>query len=268
MLTAFLALAAFALLLKLISAAGDKVDEGEAIVHTMLTRKLDQAQYRVYRDIILPTADGTTQIDHIVVSRYGIFVIETKNYSGWIFGNEYDPKWTQRIYKKSSKFQNPLRQNYKHVKTVEALAEIDAGSAISIVCFVGACEIKTGLPANVVKGEQIIDYIGTYQSERHTDEELKQIEAKLQAARIQSTRQNRKAHIEHVQRLVANKPDTPECPVCGGRVVERTIKKGERAGERFLGCARYPRCRGVIQIKNNSEHAPEAGTTDRLCGQR
>ncbi len=47
---------------------------------------------------------GTTQIDHLLVSRFGVFVIETKHYNGWIFANPKHPTWTQVIYKKISNF--------------------------------------------------------------------------------------------------------------------------------------------------------------------
>ena len=64
---------------------------------------------------------GTTQIDHILLSPYGIFIIETKNYKGWIFGGERQKMWTQKIFKNSYKFQNPLHQNYKHQKVLETV---------------------------------------------------------------------------------------------------------------------------------------------------
>lgn len=51
-------------------------------------------------------------------SRFGIFAIETKNMQGWIFGSKRQAEWTQKIYKRTFKFQNPLRQNYKHTKAL------------------------------------------------------------------------------------------------------------------------------------------------------
>jgi restriction system protein len=97
---------------------------GEILVHQLLTHRLDQNVYRVVRNVMLPTEDGTTQIDHIVVSRYGIFVIETKNYKGWIFGSERQAKWTQKIFRVTNSFQNPIHQNYKHIKTLAELTGI------------------------------------------------------------------------------------------------------------------------------------------------
>ena len=93
---------------------------GEFLVNLAVNLRLDKKKYHLLKNVTLPTEDGTTQIDHIIVSQYGIFVIETKNMKGWIFGGEHQKTWTQKIYKHSSKFQNPLHQNYKHTKTIES----------------------------------------------------------------------------------------------------------------------------------------------------
>src|ERR1035437_6229801 len=68
---------------------------------------LDKSIYREINNVTIPTANGTTQIDHVIVSRYGIFVVETKNMDGWIFGDEKNPQWTQSLFGKKFKFQKP-----------------------------------------------------------------------------------------------------------------------------------------------------------------
>jgi hypothetical protein len=70
---------------------------------------------------MLQVGNKTTQIDHIVVSNYGIFVIETKNYKGWIMGNEYDEYWRQVIYKRKEKLYNPIKQNYGHILALKGV---------------------------------------------------------------------------------------------------------------------------------------------------
>ena len=94
---------------------------GESRVNAGLASRLDEKTYRLIENVTLPVGDGTTQIDHLIFSRYGIFVIETKDMTGWIFGNPNDARWTQVIYGDRYRFQNPIRQNYKHVKTVQEL---------------------------------------------------------------------------------------------------------------------------------------------------
>lgn len=117
-------------------------------------RKLDPAQYRVFHDLYLPhpSEEGTTQIDHVVVSPFGIFVIETKNYRGWIFGSEKQAQWTQQIFRKKHKFQNPLHQNKLHVKALMLFLNLPEDHFQSVVLFIGNTEFKTDMPDNILNG--------------------------------------------------------------------------------------------------------------------
>ena len=58
---------------------------------------LDKSIYRELNNVTIPTPDGTTQINHDTVSCFGIFMIETKNMSGWIFSDEKSADWTQSL---------------------------------------------------------------------------------------------------------------------------------------------------------------------------
>lgn len=66
----------------------------------------------------------THQIDHLIISQFGIFVVEMKNYYGLILGEEHKDKWIQYLGKKKSYFLNPIHQNYGHVKALEELLNI------------------------------------------------------------------------------------------------------------------------------------------------
>ena len=59
----------------------------------------------------------STQIDHIVVNKNGVFVIETKNYAGIIYGDEKDHKWLQVPAggNVENEFYNPVKQNRTHI---------------------------------------------------------------------------------------------------------------------------------------------------------
>nr|WP_238589650.1 nuclease-related domain-containing protein [Pseudomonas toyotomiensis] len=109
-----------ALLIGLLKSPWAKGQIGELLVRLFAHWQLDKQTYRRLHNVNLNTPDGTTQIDHVFLSPYGIFVLETKNMSGWIFGSEKQAQWTQKLYKRTFKFQNPLRQNYKHLKALEA----------------------------------------------------------------------------------------------------------------------------------------------------
>ena len=128
--------------------------EGEQIVASSLA-KLPPKEYSVYENLLLPTSRGdTTQIDHVVFSRYGIFVIEVKNYGGWIFAGEKNRVWTQVFHRRKNKFQNPLRQNYKHVKTLQELTGLPEQVFYNLVIFTGKAEFKTNIPRHVFVGEK------------------------------------------------------------------------------------------------------------------
>lgn len=140
------------LLGKYLSRPSVKGRSGERQVNRGL-KQLPSDHYTIYHDIYLPRPDGegSTQVDHLVVSRFGLFVIETKNYQGWIFGDEKQGKWTQQIYRKRSKFQNPLHQNLLHIRALECFLGIERRHFHNIIYFAGDCTFKTKLPANVMK---------------------------------------------------------------------------------------------------------------------
>src|SRR5437899_3737295 len=111
--------------------------------------RLRGPDYHHFRKIIIPTARGTTEIDHLIVSRFGIFVIELKDRSGWIFGNDADAHWTAVHFKQKFRFQNPLRQNYGHLKALEEFLGVGPQKLHGLVVFRGAFEFKTPIPDGV-----------------------------------------------------------------------------------------------------------------------
>lgn len=137
---------------------------GEFQVQQQLTEYCQNRQAHVLNNITLRLEDGsTTQIDHILISTQGIFVIETKHYSGWIFADAKSKVWTQCIYRIKNKFQNPLLQNYKHVKAVETLFSfLSCKSIHNLVVFSGKAEFKSVKPANVFYIDELIPAIQEY----------------------------------------------------------------------------------------------------------
>ncbi|MBN2738712.1 MAG: NERD domain-containing protein [Spirochaetales bacterium] len=138
-------------------------NRGESKVRCMLIKTFGSNEYHLFNNVTLPFKDGTTQIDHILVSRNGIFVIEVKHYSGWIFGDSKSPKWTQVIYRVKNRFQNPLYQNAKHLHAIRDLLDFLPSENIhSIVVFTGSAEFKTPMPDNVLYIEQLVRYIRSF----------------------------------------------------------------------------------------------------------
>ncbi len=152
LLPCFAALLVLWLLLKIAGGSAFKGWLGERMVSRLALKRLDPALYQTFGDIYLPRPDGkgTTQVDHIVVSKFGIFVIETKNYKGWIFGNEKQPQWTQQIYKAKHRFQNPIQQNLLHVKALVQFLGLPDHHFHPVVMFIGDSQFKTPMPSNVL----------------------------------------------------------------------------------------------------------------------
>lgn len=91
---------------------------GEKHVAKMLKR-LPRDKYAVINNLLLNDSGQTSQVDHVVISRYGVFVIETKVYQGRIYGGEDNEYWTQNIYGHKYQFRNPILQNYGHIKSIK-----------------------------------------------------------------------------------------------------------------------------------------------------
>ena len=221
---------------------------GERRVNATLNRNLNEQDYVLLDDLTLPTSDGTTQVDHIVLSRFGIFVIETKNMSGWIFGGESQVRWTQVLHRQKSQFQNPLRQNFHHLKVVQNLLGIRLDQLENLVAFVGSAEPKTEMPPNVFWNRRALsNYITSQKTVRFTENEVRDFARKLRGSALDANKETRRAHVQHVrEKAIQKEADRTKCPRCGSKMIKRTNRKTE---ETFYGCSRYPKCRGTRQVR-------------------
>ena len=224
-----------------------------------VARKLDwlPKEYIILNDIMLPTQYGTTQIDHVVVSPYGIFVIETKNYKGWIFGHEYSEEWKQSLLGKKRfwgwsseqhKFRNPIRQNQAHTRAIKRItSEVGEFPIIPIVVFSDKADLKITTPNHiVVNWSSLRSAIKQYDTPCIPDDDIKKIINKINSANI-IDEHAREAHASSVhltqqrnQQLIANRI----CPQCHSTLVERNGRFG-----RFLGCSNYPKCKFTSPIE-------------------
>jgi len=219
---------------------------GEALVK-LAANRLPKDTYHALHNVTLPTPDGTTQIDHIFVSRYGIFVVETKNYKGWIFGGEHQAQWTQKLYKKNFKFQNPLRQNHKHLKALEAALDIPPETLHSIVVFAGESTFKTPMPANVTRGGGYVTYIKSFKDVVLTEAQVKSAFDQISAGRLTPSRATNRQHVEHLKSRSDPNAER-KCPKCGSAMVLRTSKRGGNVGQKFWGCSAFPKCRTMQKV--------------------
>jgi len=210
---------------------------------TKVTQKLflDSRQYHIFNNVYIQGKERATQIDHIIVSKYGVFVIETKDRTGWIFGSETDNQWSQVIFNKKVRFQNPLRQNYLHTKSLAEFLGVEHNKIHSLIVFWGDCEFKTPIPENVVKGiYKPTSYIKSKKQILLTDDDVDRI-----CEQIQTLKNNTPTlqGLHHAFSLKKRYDNPSICPKCGGKLLIRTSTRGKYIGDKFLGCENYPRCR-------------------------
>jgi hypothetical protein len=229
--------------LMLLKTSWTKGKIGEGIVNITNKVALDEMTYIPVKNVTLLLGDGTTtQIDHILVSIYGIFVIETKNMKGWIFGDEHKKEWTQQLYKKKHKFQNPNHQNYRHIKALEEVLGLHLDMFKSVVVFVGSCEFKTTMPENVFHGLSYAKYIRSFDDECLSHEQVDNIVLSLQQKKLQRDFKTDRIHVKNLNARKAKQ--TESCSKCGSAMV---LRKNKKTNEEFLGCSAYPKCKNILK---------------------
>ena len=174
-------------------------NRGEGLVAKSLMSNFAGSEYHLMNSITIQMQDGTTQIDHILVSRFGVFVIETKHYKGWIFANPTHPTWTQVIYKNKFKFQNPVYQNQRHIRAVQSVLDFLPASGISsAVVFTGDAEFKTPLPNGVFRLKALLAHLRLQTQPLLSAQQMELCIGRLEANRLTLTK---KTDVDHVQSL-------------------------------------------------------------------
>lgn len=231
---------------------GDKGKMGERKVDNSLCSTLEPNTYCVFSNVIIPdNIGGTTQIDHIVSSPYGIFVIETKNLTGWIFGSTNSKMWMQQIFSEKHQFYSPIRQNYKHIACLVQLTGLPKKYFYPVIVFTGDASVKTicELPGYVTTGRrEMLQYIRSHTQRIIDDNTLKIFHDVIRTRRCENSEENQKIHIEHVRSIMSGQRarEIPLCPRCGREMVKRQARHGKYAGQSFWGCPNYPTCRGIV----------------------
>ena len=219
---------------------------GEKVVAGKL-ELLPKDQYRILNNVMIPTPQGSSQIDHLVVSIYGLFAIETKNYNGWIYGSEHAEYWTQNIFGNKYQLYNPILQNAGHVRALKRiLHKYEPLPILPIVAFSWKADIRVKVEKSyVVHWSQIRKVIKRYNEKRLSWSQVNAICKTIEAAQIESNREYNKQHLKdilnaRVQKSVA--VASGRCPRCGGTLVLRSGKF-----DKFYGCSNYPKCKYTLQ---------------------
>lgn len=249
---------------------GEKLTERKLKLVQLFGRK-----GKVLRNVYLPKDNGeTSELDVVFITQKGIFIFESKNYSGWIFGDEKSKYWTASLpNRQKNQFYNPIMQNRTHLRWMRSFVGEDI-PLFSIIVFSERCELKSvtvysndvlvikrdktyaavreiwNKTPDVVSDEKIDELYGTLS-------ELTNVDAAVKAAHIESIEKKYKSSAQPETKpelkpsYVTNPEPKPEpkseeeliCPLCGNKLILRTAKKGSNAGNQFYGCSAFPNCR-------------------------
>ena len=176
-------------------------NSGEALVSRVLLSEFGPPDYHLMNHVTIQMDDGTTQVDHILISRFGVFVIETKDYKGWIFANATHETWTQVLFRLRFKFQNPMFQNMRHVRAVQGLLDFLPLEAIrSVIVFTGDAEFKTEIPQGVITISRLVGYLRAQTEEVMSLNRLQFCVGRLETARLAISGETDVEHIRSLER--------------------------------------------------------------------
>ena len=183
------------------TAAKARGEKAETTVRDELAMALPPDIYHVFHDLLIPTPQGkTAQIDHVIVSVFGVFVIETKHIGGWIFGKADDPHWTVTFPDgKQSERQNPLQQNLGHIRALAHLVNVPELYFCNLVRLTGNAELKTGPIPGVMK-EGLTDFIRYFQNPLFSLEDTRRMYREIMMADLFKCSAAKESHLNFVQR--------------------------------------------------------------------
>ena len=232
------------------------------------------AGYKRYLfNLYVPKNDGeTTELDIVLLHESGIYVFEAKNYSGWIFGTESQPYWTQTLHtgrgkSQKNQFYNPILQNKGHIKWLQTFLVDQTLPFYSYIVFSDRCTLKD---IALTSGKHYV--VNRYNLFSAVQQNIAKVGIQLSSDKIDElfeklyplTQINEAEKITHIRNIQQRAQDNLSqnisapaatqnvektlCPRCGGQLVMRIVSKGTRQGKRFWGCSNYPKCRYIENL--------------------
>lgn len=159
-------------------------DIAETRVRRILAAGLEDNRYTVLNDVLFPQGGGTVHIDHLVVSRFGVFVIESQYASGWVSGTAVQDRWKQTRLGRTTRFDNPVGLNRQQQYAVQMLFDLPPRLVHGLVVMVGQSGFKTDKPENVVEPEKLIPFMRRKGQLLLEPEQAAKITAAFNAAQI------------------------------------------------------------------------------------
>lgn len=215
---------------------------GEYIFYLRIKR-IVKDDGKIIRDIIIPKIDDnnvTSQIDNVIISRRGIFVIEIKNFSGKIYGADEQKEWTQSLNygKNNYKFYSPVKQNKTHVNRIKEHIKFEI-DIFSVIIFIKA-DISS-LKSNYTYDIKRFKKFYRNQKIKYSNSEIEHIYnyfSHFKKNKVKTTKEHVKG-IKDKQKMI----EKNICPYCNKKLVLRTGKYGD-----FYACDNYPKCKFTKSI--------------------
>lgn len=225
---------------------GDTGHYGEFLTEYALNNDNVNGYLKTFMNLYIPYRGRTTEIDLIMIHEKGLFVFESKNYSGWIFGDADKQKWTQCLpNKQKHQFYNPIMQNRTHIKALSDFLGLPVGAFSSYIIFSERCELKK-VPENseaytILKRNRMLRHLRAVLSERPSIYSHEQVDAFVNklGGLGKADSEQKAQHVEDIK--LRTQGDI--CPFCGSKLVERNSKYGA-----FYGCSSFPKCRFTRKI--------------------
>lgn len=235
----------------------------------------------ILHDIYLEYEDLSAQIDYLIVAKKNVYVIECKNLIGNI---DIDAKGsfirTYELYGKKVKegIYSPITQNERHLNVLKSVRKV-AKNALSkfffemsfensyksIVCLANPKTIlndryaKKEVKEKVIRADQLIGHMKKMEKESNNSSISEKEMRKLAEFFLEASKPNKSDYVKQYEEMLESlknqseeniaDPEGKSCPRCGGKLVLRTAKRGEHAGEQFYGCVKFPQCRYMEKIK-------------------
>lgn len=156
--------------------------------------------YRCLHDLLLKYEGYTVQIDHAVISEYGVFVIETKNFRGHIYGSSEQKRWVQINKGKKRRFYSPTIQNNRHRFVISRICKLPIEKVIPITVFVGKCELHLEDIGRTILSKDLLPYIYGITEKILSQSDVEKIYNRLESKNITSE-SARRHHVAYVQRV-------------------------------------------------------------------
>ncbi len=222
----------------------NKGKQGEKMVAKKLGKTIVGERY-VFNDVLFEINGSSCQIDHILVDKSGIYIFETKNYNGTIYGTLENKQWTQSLNfgKTTNSFYNPIKQNLTHVYKLKSLLK----KKYPIYAYTVFVQNNAPLAQGAINLLDLKDYLlSNYTALSAQDLEF--VSNKIQEA-MDTCSISLSQHVDNIH----NKRKCIEqgiCPRCGGNLVERNGKYGK-----FYGCSNFPKCTFKMNVQDEEDCA-------------